>query len=199
VGPAHQLERVANRRERVAQFVREGGEEFVLAAIGLAQDGFDLRAFGHVDADADAAADRAVPIVERLDVVLDVHDRAVGARDVDDVGHVRAMRHRILHRQLFDREIPPVALDAVGRILARRRRQGDIGVRGHAEQRARASLAEMYRHAGSCATAMATGARAIRLASARSRARNSSGVASAGGSNSVGKLDIGRARSSQGP
>src|SRR4029079_4728356 len=52
----------------------------------------------------------------------------------------------------------------------------------------------MYRHAGSCAMAIATGARAIRLASARSRARNSSGVASAGGSNSVGELDIVRAK-----
>ena len=40
--------------------------------------------------------------------------------------------------------------------------------------------------------AMGTGALAIRSARARSRARNSSGVASVGGSNSVARLDIGR-------
>ena len=48
VAPAHlqapDRQRVAQRRQRVAQFVREGGEELVLALVGLAQQLFGLGA-----------------------------------------------------------------------------------------------------------------------------------------------------------
>src|SRR5688572_20791092 len=57
--------------------------------------------------------------------------------------------------------------------------------------RASASFAVIDRQSGSWATAMGTGARATRSASARRRARNSSGEASSGGSNNVARLDIG--------
>jgi hypothetical protein len=46
VADLQQSQRVANRRERVAQFVRKGGEEFVLAPIGVAQAFFGATALG---------------------------------------------------------------------------------------------------------------------------------------------------------
>src|SRR5687767_15098616 len=62
---------------------------------------------------------------------------------------------------------------------------------GTPSRRASASLAEMKWQSAPCATAMGTGARATRSASARSRALNSWEVASSGGSNNVARLDMG--------
>ena len=42
--PAHDLDRVADRRERIAQLVREHGEELVLVPVGFLQRRFDARA-----------------------------------------------------------------------------------------------------------------------------------------------------------
>ena len=85
--------------------MRQGRQKFVLAAVRLAQDVLDVLALRHVDADADAAAHLAVAVVERFDVVLHVHDATVRADDLDDIGDVRAMRHRVLHRQLVGRYV----------------------------------------------------------------------------------------------
>ncbi len=55
-GQPHQLEAGAQRRERVAQLVRERGEEFVLTPVGVAQAFARLHLFGDVgEQDRDAA------------------------------------------------------------------------------------------------------------------------------------------------
>ena len=51
-GGAQDVEARADRRERVAQLVRERGEEFVLAAIGLLQRLHRAHALGDVDAES---------------------------------------------------------------------------------------------------------------------------------------------------
>ena len=58
VRQAHDLERVADRRERIAQLVGEGGEELVLAAVGAAQRLLDRLARGDVDDRAEHARRR---------------------------------------------------------------------------------------------------------------------------------------------
>ena len=133
-GAAHQFERIPNRRERIAQLVRQRGQEFILSPIRFAQHVFSAVAFGHVEADAHTPGDVTVTVVQRLDVVLDVPHRAVRAGDLDDVGHVRAMGHGVLHRQLTDRHIASVALDAVERHFARVRAQRHVDTRRHAKQ-----------------------------------------------------------------
>jgi hypothetical protein len=132
-GPPHQLEGVADRRQRVAQLVRQRRQEFILAAIGFAQHLLDTPPLGHIDADADAAADDAGGVVERLDVVLDEENRSVGADDLDVVGDVGAVGDGELHRQLVNRELAPLALNPVDRLLPRRRRQRDVDPRRHVE------------------------------------------------------------------
>jgi len=47
----HDLDGIADRHQRVAQFVRKGGEKLVLAAIGLAQCLLRRLALGDVDID----------------------------------------------------------------------------------------------------------------------------------------------------
>ena len=74
---AHDLERVADRRQRIAQLVGEGGEELVLAAVGAAQRLLDRLAAGHVDDRAEHARRRVAVAVDRA-VHLDPVDAAVG-------------------------------------------------------------------------------------------------------------------------
>jgi hypothetical protein len=115
--------------------VRERGEEFVLAAIGVAQAHLGRLPVGEVDAHTDAAIDLAVRVVERFDVVLDVEDAAVGADDFNLVADGGPVRDRVLHRQLADRDVLAVALDAVLCAFAGRRRQRDVDVGREAHQR----------------------------------------------------------------
>ena len=68
----HDVERRPNRRQRVAELVRQRRQELVLPAVGVAKLHLGELAMGHVDDHADAPVDLAVSVVERLDVVLHV-------------------------------------------------------------------------------------------------------------------------------
>ncbi len=131
---AHHFDRGADRRERVAQFVRQGREEFVLAAIGVAQAHLGPLAERQIDAHADAAVDRPVRVEERLDVILHVEHGPVAADDLDLVADRSPVRDRVLHRQLRGRDVGAVALNAIRR-LAGGRGQRDVAALGQVEQR----------------------------------------------------------------
>ncbi len=73
----HDLERIADRRERIAQLVGEGGEEFVLAAVGAAQRLLHRLAAGGIDDRAEHAGRRGAVAVDRA-VHLDPVDASVG-------------------------------------------------------------------------------------------------------------------------
>ena len=75
------LERVAQRRERVAQLVREDGEELVLAPVGFAQRGGDPVALAKIVANLVLAAPRAQRGAHRADQRRHAH-RALEQRDV---------------------------------------------------------------------------------------------------------------------
>jgi len=117
-GAPQLVERVAQRRERIPQLVRQRREEFVLAAVGLPQQPLGATLLREVDADADGADHVVVAVVQRLDVVA----------------HRRPVRDRVLHRQLVCRNVTPVALDAVLRFLPFRRCHRDVGFGRDAEQ-----------------------------------------------------------------
>jgi hypothetical protein len=121
-----QLEGVANRRQRISQFVRQGRQKLVLPPIGFAKHVLGILARRHIDAHTDATADVAVAVVQRLDVVLHVGDGSVRPDDLDVVGDVGPVCDRVLHRQLLVRQIPPVTLNAIQRTLARGRCQRNI-------------------------------------------------------------------------
>ena len=53
--PFEHIHGIADRSERVAQFMRQGGEELVLAAVGFLQRGFGLMARRHVGMRPDRA------------------------------------------------------------------------------------------------------------------------------------------------
>ena len=115
--------------------MRQGGQELVLPAVGVAQRDLRQLAIGQVDADADAAVDLAVRVEQRLHVVLHVDNAAVGADDLDLVAHERAVGDRVLHRQLTARKVLAVSLNPVGRPIGAGRRQRDIRFVGHAQER----------------------------------------------------------------
>ena len=88
--------------------MRQGGQELILPAVGVAQRALRQLSLGQVDADADAAVDVAVRVEQRLHVVLHVDDAPVRADDLDLVAHERAVSNRVLHRQLTTRKILPL-------------------------------------------------------------------------------------------
>ena len=91
-GHAQQAQCVANRRQRVAQFVRQHGDEIVFAAVGLVQRQFGQLARGDVHRHAVVAQRRGVGAVLGLAVVVDPHQPAVG------VQHAKFMRDRMAQR-----------------------------------------------------------------------------------------------------
>jgi hypothetical protein len=133
-GATQQLQRIAQRCERIAQLVGERRQELVLAAVGFAQHLFGVAALGHIDTDTDASVDCASRIVEWLDVVLHVDDAAVGAHDFDVIGDARAVRDGVLHRELVGRNRMALTLDPIPRLFAGRRVQRDVDVGRDAEQ-----------------------------------------------------------------
>ena len=136
---AHHFERAADRRQRVAQFVRERGEELILPAIGLAQGDFGQLAIGEIDADAHTPVHLTVGIEQRLDVVLDVRDRAVGPHQLDVVADEGALGDRHLHRELVLRQIAAVPLNVVvRRVPVRGRHRNVLGRREPQQRRQRA-------------------------------------------------------------
>ena len=122
----HELHRVRDRRERVAQLVRERRQELVLAPVGLAQRLLAADALGEVDADADAAADAVRFVEERPGMDHHLPRRPVRAVDLDlGVVHRDAARNAGVHRQLGGRDVDTAAAQGE----ARRPGLGERGVR----------------------------------------------------------------------
>jgi hypothetical protein len=131
---AHQLEGIPQRRQGVAELVRQRGQEFVLSPGGVPQHLFRVPPLGHVHADADAPVDQTFRVVQRLDVVLHVDDAPVRPHDLDVVGHAHPVRDGVLHRQVGRRDRLAAPLDPISRLLAGGRSQRDVDVVREAQQ-----------------------------------------------------------------
>ncbi len=94
-GAAQHLDRIADRRERVAQLVRERRDEVVLLAIGLAQRLLGVLALGDVHRDAEAAHRLAGGVVLDLAAVADPGRAAVGLQDAELEGERLVLRDRL--------------------------------------------------------------------------------------------------------
>ena len=90
----HHLEAVAQRRQRIAQFMREQRQEFVLATVGNAQGFFRLPAFGDVVRQSEDARQSAPRIGQRPDARVDPYARSVLAPGFDFPGplHIRCVQ-----------------------------------------------------------------------------------------------------------
>ena len=76
---AHHRGRIADRRERVAQLVRQRGEEFVLAAVGFAQRLLGFALGRDVGVGAEPLHHLAVLVLERLRAGQEMAEPAVRA------------------------------------------------------------------------------------------------------------------------
>ena len=104
----HELGGGEDRRERVAQLVRQQRQEFVLAAIGLAHGGLRLLESRHVDEGPDRAARRAARIAQRNGVAVEVNHLPVVEADLlFVVSHFDAARGS-LQRELLGRNLDVV-------------------------------------------------------------------------------------------
>jgi hypothetical protein len=94
--------RAADRVQGIAQLVRERGEKFVLAPIGLAQRDLDVLAIGDVGVGADDGAHPAVFIEQRSRAAVYAAHRTVRANQlVFDVLAWQRGAGGFVHRQLF--------------------------------------------------------------------------------------------------
>ena len=98
-GHAQQAQRVADRRQRVAQLVRQHGDEIVLAAVGLVQRQFGQLACGDVHRHAVVAQRQVVGAVLGLAVVVDPHQPAVGVHHAKFMRDWMAQRDRLLPQE----------------------------------------------------------------------------------------------------
>ena len=101
----HELGGREDRRERVAELVRQQRQELVLAAIGLEQRGLGLLEPRHVDERADRAARRAVRIAQRHGAAVQVNHLPVVEPDLLFVVPDLDAARRPLQRQLFVRRL----------------------------------------------------------------------------------------------
>jgi hypothetical protein len=83
VGPAHQLHRVGDRRQRIAQLVGQGRQELVLAAVGFLQRFLGLHGAGNVERNADVPAVQAVARIPGRGVGFEPAPAAVARRHPD--------------------------------------------------------------------------------------------------------------------
>ena len=103
----HELGGGEDGRQRVAELVRQQRQEFVLAAIGLAQRGLRLLEARHVDERADRPPRRAARIAQRDGIAVEVNDLPViEANLLFVVSHFDAAR-RSLQRELLGRNLLP--------------------------------------------------------------------------------------------
>ena len=116
---------LANGRQRIAQFVREGGEEFILPAVrelqrvpGGALLGGIAEHQHHAGDDARVVADRRTAVLDRGFMARLVNQHRV-IREPDDASFAQHLGHRAFHRlarllvddaeYLFERFAPGIA------------------------------------------------------------------------------------------
>ena len=121
---AQHVDGVADRRQRIAQLVRQGGDEVVLLLVGDAQDLLGLLALADVHDDAEGPHRPALLVVFGLAAVADPDVAAVGAADPELVEEGLALGDRL---GASAREaVPIVGMEQVDDALARRHELGAV-------------------------------------------------------------------------
>ena len=118
---AQQLERAADRRQRIAQLVREHGQEFVLAPVGLAHRLQVTFALGQVRAQLVLAHAAAQDAAQRADQRRNAH-RPLQHRDVAEQVHGlsdrRGIRPRAREHQAVNSAVHSAAEAVLPRLAA---------------------------------------------------------------------------------